>query len=39
MNNLIELALSIIENSSNSIIGYIDEEGYPNIKAMLKPRK
>lgn len=39
MNNAIELALSIIKNSSNAIIGSIDNDGYPNIKAMLEPRE
>ena len=32
-------ALSIFKQARVSIIGSIDEEGFPNIKAMLKPRK
>jgi general stress protein 26 len=39
MNNAIELALSIIKSSSNAIIGSIDNDGYPNVKAMLEPRE
>lgn len=39
MSDLIKTALSIIESSSNAIIGSIGEDGYPNIKAMLKPRE
>jgi general stress protein 26 len=30
---------SIIEMASNTIIGSIDEDGFPNLKAMLKPRE
>ena len=37
--NLIKTALSIIKRSGKAIIGSIDDEGYPNIKAMLKPRE
>ncbi|MFZ2456057.1 MAG: pyridoxamine 5'-phosphate oxidase family protein [Candidatus Altiarchaeia archaeon] len=32
-------ALSIIESSGKAIIGSVDEEGYPNLKAMLSPRE
>lgn len=39
LKNLIKTALSIIEISNNTIISSIDEEGYPNLKAMLKPRE
>lgn len=39
MINTIKIALSIIESSSNAIIGSVGEDGYPNIKAMLKPRE
>jgi general stress protein 26 len=37
--DLIKTALSIIELSSNTIISSVDEDGYPNSKAMLKPRE
>ena len=30
---------NLIENANVSIIGSIDKEGFPNIKAMLVPRK
>lgn len=30
---------SIIDKSTISIIGSVDQEGFPNTKAMLKPRK
>ena len=39
MGDVIKTALSVIESSSNTIISSIDEEGYPNSKAMLKPRE
>lgn len=39
MSDLIKTVISIIESSSNAIIGSIGEDGYPNIKAMLKPRE
>lgn len=29
----------LINKASNALIGSVDEEGYPNIKAMLPPRK
>ena len=29
----------IIDNASVSIIGSVDQEGFPNAKAMLQPRK
>ena len=32
-------ALSVIEKSGAAIIGSVDAEGYPNIKAMLPPRE
>jgi len=35
----IKTALSVIERSSKAIIGSVDADGYPNIKAMLKPRE
>jgi len=31
--------LSIIERSGKALIGSVDKEGYPNLKAMLMPRK
>jgi general stress protein 26 len=38
-NDLIKKALSIVENSEKTIITSVDEEGFPNIKAMLQPRE
>lgn len=38
-NDAIEFALSVIEKSGKAIIGSVDADGYPNIKAMLKPRE
>lgn len=35
----IQTALSVVERSAKTIIGSVDEEGYPNLKAMLKPRE
>jgi len=35
----VKTALSVIERSGKAIIGSIDSDGYPNIKAMLKPRE
>ncbi|HWR29756.1 MAG TPA: pyridoxamine 5'-phosphate oxidase family protein [Negativicutes bacterium] len=35
----IKTALSVVERSGKTIIGSVDEEGYPNLKAMLKPRE
>ena len=32
-------ALSVIERSGKAIIGSVDSDGYPNLKAMLKPRE
>jgi general stress protein 26 len=37
--DLHKLASSIIDASSKTIIGSIDSNGYPNLKAMLKPRE
>jgi general stress protein 26 len=39
MVDMIKTALSIINSSSNSVISSIDEDGFPNTKAMLKPRE
>ena len=38
-NGAIKSALSVIERSGKSIIGSVDADGYPNVKAMLKPRE
>ena len=35
----VKTALSVIERSGKAIIGSVDADGYPNIKAMLKPRE
>ncbi len=32
-------ALAVVEKSGKTIIGSVDEEGFPNLKAMLKPRE
>lgn len=37
--NLVKTALSIVEKSSYAIIASVDDEGYPNVKAMLRPRE
>ncbi|MDR0676427.1 MAG: pyridoxamine 5'-phosphate oxidase family protein [Elusimicrobiota bacterium] len=37
--DLYKLGLMIFEKSNNSFIASLDEEGYPNLKAMLKPRE
>ncbi|HOV14799.1 MAG TPA: pyridoxamine 5'-phosphate oxidase family protein [Spirochaetota bacterium] len=37
--NLIRKGLSIFEKSKNTIIASIDKDGFPNLKAMLKPRE
>lgn len=39
MKDIIKTALSIIDSSSSTIISSVDEDGYPNSKAMLKPRE
>jgi len=39
MNKYIKTAFSIIEKSSKTIIASVDENGFPNLKAMLKPRE
>ena len=41
MNKLdpVKTALSVIEKSGASILGSIDTDGYPNVKAMLAPRE
>jgi general stress protein 26 len=37
--NIEKKALSIVRRSGKSIIGSIDSEGFPNVKAMLMPRR
>jgi general stress protein 26 len=37
--DLIKKGLSIVEKSSNTIISSVDEDGFPNLKAMLRPRE
>jgi general stress protein 26 len=39
MADFIKTTLSIIDKSGKAIIGSVDKDGYPNLKAMLKPRK
>ncbi len=36
---LLATSLSIIEKSNYTIIASVDEDGFPNLKAMLKPRE
>ena len=35
----VKTALSVIERSGKTMMGSVDEEGFPNVKAMLKPRE
>ncbi len=37
--DLLETGLSIFEKSIETIIASVDDEGFPNLKAMLKPRE
>jgi len=37
--DFIKLGLSIVAKSDNTIISSVDEDGFPNLKAMLKPRE
>ena len=39
MRNPEETIAKMIDKASTSFISYVDEEGYPITKAMLKPRK
>jgi general stress protein 26 len=39
MADFIKTTLSIIDKSGQAIIGSVGKDGYPNLKAMLKPRK
>ena len=34
-----ELALSLVESGTNALVGSVDGDGFPNIKAMLPPRE
>lgn len=37
--DLIKIGIGIIERSNQTIIASIDDNGFPNLKAMLKPRE
>jgi general stress protein 26 len=37
--DLIKAGLGIVEKSGMAIIASVDDEGFPNLKAMLKPRE
>lgn len=37
--NFINAGLAIVARSSKTIIGSVDEDGFPNVKAMLQPRE
>jgi general stress protein 26 len=37
--DVLKIATRLVEKSSKAIIGSIDDEGYPNIKAMFSPRE
>ena len=37
--DIIKTAIRLVEKSSKAIIGSVDDEGYPNVKAMLSPRE
>jgi general stress protein 26 len=37
--DFIKAGLSIVARSSKAIIASVDEDGFPNLKAMLKPRE
>ena len=37
--DFIKAGLSIVARSSKTIIASVDEDGFPNLKAMLQPRK
>lgn len=39
MSDIIKTALSVVKSSPNTIISSVDEYGFPNSKAMLKPRE
>jgi general stress protein 26 len=35
----VKSANTLVEKSTRAFIGSVDEEGYPNVKVMLKPRE
>jgi general stress protein 26 len=35
----VKAAIGLVEKSTKSFIGSVDDEGYPNIKVMLSPRE
>jgi len=37
--DFIRAGLSIVTRSGNAIIASVDDDGFPNLKAMLKPRE
>jgi len=37
--DVMKTALGVAEKSGKTIIGSVDEDGFPNLKAMLKPRE
>lgn len=37
--DLIKIGIGIIERSNQTIIASVDDNGFPNLKAMLKPRE
>jgi len=37
--DFIKAGLSIVARSGKAIIGSVDDDGFPNLKAMLKPRE
>jgi general stress protein 26 len=39
MKSIIETVGAVIDAAEVAIIGSVDEQGYPNVKAMLLPRK
>lgn len=39
MSSEMERIVSLVSRAPNALIGSVDEEGYPNVKAMLPPRK
>jgi general stress protein 26 len=37
--DIVKAGLKVIERSTRAMVGSIDDEGYPNIKAMYSPRE
>ena len=35
----LEMANELVEKSSEALVGSVDDDGYPNIKAMFSPRE